>query len=72
MGTGAVVLVLPCAGGKTEVWGGRLDVYGAGRLGSIARSPSFVVLPAKSVNRNGNCERGCEGKLIRKRSSLSG
>ena len=45
------------------------DVVGVGRLGSGARSWDlcafhFVLLPAKSENINGNCEKGCEGKLI--------
>ena len=53
------------------------NVSGVGRLGSGARSWDMrafplVVMPAKSENINGNCERGCKGKLIPKNSSISG
>ena len=41
-------------------------------MGSARISFSSVVLPAKSENRNGNCEQRCEGKSIPKKLSLSG
>ena len=52
------------------------NVSGVGRLGRGAHSWDMrdfplVAMPAKSENRNENCERGCERKLIPKKSSLS-
>ena len=41
-------------------------------MGSAHLSPFFFVLTMESENRNGNCERGCEGDSIRKKLSLSG
>ena len=41
-------------------------------IGSAHISPCSAVLPAKSENRNGKCERRFEVKLILKKSSLSG
>ena len=40
--------------------------------GLCAPSTCSVVLTAKSENRNGNCDRGCDRELISKKSSLSG
>ena len=59
------------------VGGGGLIIAGVGRLGSGAHSWALhafplVVLTAKNENINGNCEQGCEGKSILKKSSLSG
>ena len=53
------------------IWGGQVGEQGA-LMRSAHLSPSYVVLPAENVNRNGNCERGCEGKLIPDKLSLSG
>ena len=51
------------------------DVSGVASLGSGARSWALhafnlVALPGKVMN--GTCERGCNGKLIPKKSSQSG
>ena len=53
------------------------NVMGVGKLGRGVRSQALcdfplVVLTAKSENINGNCERGCRGKLIPKKLSLCG
>ena len=53
------------------------DVSGVDRLGSGAcswalRAFSLVMLSCPRKVRNGNCERGCEGKLIPKKLGLSG
>ena len=53
------------------------NISGVGRSRSVACSWdmhafTLVFLPAKSKNINGNCERGCEGKLMLKKLSLSG
>ena len=51
--------------------------HGGGQVGErivIMRSVrlfQIFALPTKSDNRNGNCERGCKGKSIPKKSSLS-
>ena len=37
-------------------------------LCSVRLFPCCVVLPTKIENINGNCERGCKGKLILKKS----
>ena len=54
-------------------WGEGHDVSGVGWLGGGARSWDLhafllVFLLAKIENINGNCERGCEGKSIPKKS----
>ena len=41
-------------------------------MGSARLSLCSVVLSEKIDNRNGNFERGCQGKLIPKKSSISG
>ena len=65
-------------GDNREVWGGKRDYCGGGPVGkriALTRSarltPSSVVLTAKNENRNVNCERGCKGNSILKKSSLS-
>ena len=37
----------------------------------VSVRPPLFFLATKSENRNGNCEQGCEGKLIPKKLSLS-
>ena len=41
-------------------------------MGSVRLSLCSVGMPAKIENRTGNCGQGCEGKLILRKSSLSG
>ena len=52
-------------GYNRKVWGGGSDCLWGGQVGersvlvgSVQFSPSYVVLPAKSDNRNGNCDQG--------------
>ena len=66
-------------GDKREVWCGGRDCCGGGPvgerralIGSARLPPSSGFLPRKSENRNGNCEQGYKGKLIMKKSRLSG
>ena len=59
-------------------WGGARCIRGGNvgerstLVGSACLSPCSIVLSAKSENRNGNCDRGCKGKSIPKKSSLNG
>ena len=64
-------------GYKWEMGGGVVylgwTVCGAERAhGLCALLPLLFFLPVKSENINGNCERGCKGMLIPKKSSLIG
>ena len=60
-------------GDKRGVWGWGYNCRRGGTVGersslmiSAHLSPFSVVLPAKSENRNGNCEQGLEGSRFRR------
>ena len=57
--------------GEQCIWSGKVWERSV-LMGYALLSPCYIVQPAKIDNRNGNCEQGCEGKSILKKSSLSG
>ena len=58
-------------GGEAAIYLG-WEGWVAERAHGICATLPLLFCPSRKKTRNGNCEQGCEGKLITKNPSLSG